>query len=145
MGDDLEKHTGRTWADLVFALPRYMVVVLLVVIFGLILRAEFSVGVTKYGFLGEWGREPLGPPSADDAIIGANIRMNRQLKCAELTMKDLPSDNEEWKNYVQVTAETVNNSALRQSRTATWQAEVDDVLQQIETAMQYVSGDRSSC
>lgn len=145
MGDELEEKTGRTWADILIALPRYIIVLFLALILIMIARAEFSNGITKYGFLGDWGKESPAPASADDAIIGANARLNRQLQCADLLMDGIPARIDDWKQYMEITAETSSNDPLRRSRTATWKAEVDDVLRQIQTTQQYISGERNSC
>lgn len=145
MDEERKERIGRTWADVVVALPRYLIVLMLMLIVVMIARAEFSEGVTKFGFLGDWGKETAEPPSADDAILGANAKLNRQLRCAKLSLKDVPSRIDDWKTYMEVTAETSSNPSLRQSRTATWKAEVDDVLRQINTTQQYISGERNNC
>lgn len=145
MSNEGTERVGRTWADIVVALPTYAVAILLVVVIVMIARAEFSNGITKYGFLGDWGKEPPAPASADDAVFGANARLNRQLRCAELSMGDIPKRIADWKQYMELTAETSSNPSLRHSRTATWKAEVDDVLRQIPMTQQYLSGDRQNC
>ena len=141
MGRDLNQQTGRTWADIVFALPRYIIVLFLALIIIMIVRAEFSNGITKYGFLGEWGKELSQPPSADDAIIGANVQLNRQLQCAKKSMNGISTRVADWKEFMELTAETKSNDSLRQSRTATWKTEVDDVLRQLQATQQCLSGE----
>lgn len=145
MEDETKERMGRTWADVVIALPRYLITLMLVLIVVMIVRAEFSGGITKYGFLGEWGKVRTAPTSADDAIIGANARLNRQLRCAKLSVDDVPDRIADWKEYMEITAETSSNPSVRHSRTTTWKADVDDVLRQIKTMQQYISGERNSC
>lgn len=140
-----EEKIGRTWADVAVATPRYLIVVFLALILAMVVRAEFSDGVTNYGFLGDWGKEQAETSGSDEAIIGANARLNRQLKCAQLSLDALPGQIEDWKQYMEDTAETYANHSLRQSRTATWKAEVDDVLRDVSVVQQYLSGDRRNC
>ncbi|NVK35613.1 MAG: hypothetical protein HWE23_14090 [Rhodobacteraceae bacterium] len=135
MGDK----TGRTWPDIIFALPRYVVVFLLVLIVIMIVRAEFSQGITKYGFLGDWGRKLPPSPTADDAIIGANARLNRQLQCVKRSMNGLSNRVADWKEFVELTGETKSNDSLRQSRTAIWKTEVDEVLGHLQATQQCLS------
>lgn len=145
MGNKGTERVGRTWADIVVALPKYVIALMLVIVIVMIARAEFSNGVTKYGFLGDWGKELPARASADDAVFGANARLNRQLRCAELSMGDIPKRIADWKQFMELTAETSSNPSLRHSRTATWKADVDDVLRQIQISQQYLSGDRENC
>lgn len=142
--NELSGKVGRTWADVFGSLPGYLIVLLLVVIVGMIVRADFSNGITKYGLLGEWGKVPQQLPRADDTIIGANIRLNLQLNCAQSSLNDIPNRILDWKKYMKDTAETYANHSLRQSRTATWEMEVDDVLRQLNAAQQCISGERDS-
>ena len=145
MDYDRKEKAGRTWADVVVALPKYIVALLLAILVAMILKAEFSSGVTKYGFLGEWGREPSRPPTADDAVMGANVRLNQNLKCIDRSLNGLPAQIEEWKQYMELTAGTVNNATLRESRIATWKSDVDDVLRRIRAAQEYIAGDGEIC
>ncbi|MGV2975207.1 hypothetical protein AB1P65_07115 [Roseibium alexandrii] len=145
MPEQPKEKTGRTWADLAIALPPYLIAFLLVIVLGMIARAEFSSGITKFGVLGEWGKVQAAPPTADDAIIGANIRLNRQLECANLLISNIPERLSEWKEYMDTTAETYSNHSLRQSRTANWKSDVDNVIREMNILKQYLDGSRNSC
>ncbi|GAB5470457.1 MAG: hypothetical protein Kilf2KO_34870 [Rhodospirillales bacterium] len=152
MGSEKNETTGRSWADIIVALPKYLLVLLLALVVIMIVRADLSNGITEYGFLGSWGRESPTQTVPEpvqtvnyDAITETNARLTRQLQCAALTMQGLGGRINEWKNYMELTAETFSNHALRQSRTATWKADVDDVLRQFQTVQQFISGQRTSC
>lgn len=137
----MNKQIGRTWADVIFSLPRYVIVVMLVAIVIMMVRAEFSNGVTKYGFLGEWGKDLPKSSGVDDAIIGANARLNRQLRCAKEAMNGISTRVADWKEFMEITAETKSNDSLRQSRTASWKIEVDNALRQLNAIEQCLSGE----
>ena len=78
----------------------------------------------------------------DETEIGA---LKDRLRCTSLELDAALSEIPGWKEYMEVTAETTSNASLRQSRTATWKENVNDVVGVLQRAKQYADGQRQSC
>ena len=133
--------TGRTWADLVAVLPKYLIVVILIFIAAMVVRAELSDGITSFGFLGQWGKPNASSDTVSDEISALEIR----LECVSLELQPLANEINGWKNYMQITAETTSNAPVRHSRTEVWFGDVDDVTGKISEVVQIANGQRSNC
>ena len=101
-------------------------------------------GVVK--LLGGVKQSELDTYTTQQADLKAtNVALEKRLNCVVLELSPLTNEIDRWKGYMQLTAETTSNTAVRHSRTEDWFQDVDDVTKKISEVVQISNGQRSSC